>query len=247
MNRTYRWVAGLAIVVLLFGFVEARFHLLGKLRGAAPLSQRELAMEHLGRYLAAHCAGKKALVIANPFSQKPGQPRDVYAFEKAALEGLRRGLGNAIKIETVAFPDLKPGFVEDHSSVFIDPTTTTPLSYVVTDDALDKIAAAHPQAELLVSVIGLPVKVRQTQTWRSSRKFALLLPDLRVLGDPASARQAMLSGKIAAMVINRPGAPPETEPIGKDSQVEFERRFLLVHSNNFDRVAQTYPWLFHWQ
>ncbi len=248
MNRTsiFRWVAGLAVVVILLGLVEARLHLLRNLRRAGPLTQRELAMEYLGRYLATQHPGKKAVVLGNPFSQKPGQPKDVYRFEKAGLQGLRRGLGKAVVIEAVAFPDLKPGFVKDRRSVFIDPTTTTPLTYVITDEALDKIAGAHPQAELLVSLIGLPVNVRQTQTWRSDnpRRFALLLPDLRMVGDERAVREAILSGKIAVIVMNKPGAPVQAQTLGKDSQMEFDRRFLLVNSDTIDPILQAYPSLF---
>ena len=248
MNRAswVKWIVGLAFLATVLGLVEAQFHLFRKLCGAGPLTQRELAMEYLGRYLASQCPGKKAVVLANPFSQKSGQPREVYQFEKAGLQGLQRGLGKSVVIEGVAFPELKPGFVENPRSVFIDPHTTTPLSYVVTDDALDKIAAAHPQAELMVSLIGLPLNVLQTETWKSGnpRRFALLLPDLRLVGDEGAVREAILSGKIAAFVMNKPGAPPEGQPMGKDSKMEFDRRFLLVNRDTIDRLLQLYPRLF---
>jgi hypothetical protein len=248
MNRASlgQWIAGLAFVATLLGLVEAQFHLLRKLCGAGPLTQRELAMEYLGRYLASQYPGKKAVVLANPFSKKSGQPREVYQFEKAGLQGLQRGLGKSVVIEAVAFPELKPGFAENPRSVFIDPRTTTPLSYVVTDEALDKIAGAHPQAELLVSLIGLPINVPQTETWKRAnpRKFALLLPDLRMVGDEGAVREAVLSGKIAAFVMNKPGAPAEDQPMGKDSKMEFDRRFLLVNRDTIDHLLQVYPRLF---
>ena len=241
-----RWIAGLAFVAIVLGLVEAQFHPLRRLCGAGPLTQRELAMDYLGRYLASRYPGKKAVVLANPFSKKSGQPREVNQFEKAGLKGLRRGLGKSVVIETVAFPELKPGFVENPRSVFIDPRTTTPLSYVVTDDALDKIAAAHPQAELLVSLIGLPINVLQTETWKRAnpRTFALLLPDLRMVGDGGAVREAILSGKITVFVMNKPGAPAEDQPMGKDSKMEFDRRFLLVNRDTIDRLLQVYPRLF---
>jgi hypothetical protein len=241
-----RWLAGLAFAAMVVGLVEAQFHVLRKLCGAGPLTQRELAMEYLGRYLASQYPGKKAVVLSNPFSQKSGQPREVYQFEKAGLQGLQRGLGKSVVIETVAFPELRPGFVEDRRSVFIDPHTTTPLSYVVTDEALDKIAGAHPQAELLVSLIGLPINVPQTETWKRAnpRKFALLLPDLRMVGDEGAVREAVLSGKIAAFIMNKPGAPAEDQPMGKDSKMEFDRRFLLVNRDTIDHLLQVYPRLF---
>jgi hypothetical protein len=248
MNRASigRWMAVLAFVAIVLGLVETQFHLLRKLCGGDPLTHREVAMEYLGRYLASQYPGKKVVVLSNPFSQESGHPREIYQFEKAGLRGLKRGLGKSVAIEAVVFPELKPGFVEDHGSVFIDPQTTTPLSYVVTDEALDKIAGAHPQAELLVSLIGLPLNVKQTEAWKSANptKFALLLPDLRIVGDEDAIRDAISSGKIAAMVMNKPGAPAEDQPISKDSRMEFDRRFLLVNRDTIDRLLQAYPRLF---
>jgi hypothetical protein len=245
MNRAAlgKCIAGLVFFALALGLVEAQFHLLKGLFGPGPLTQRELAMEYLGRYLAGQYGGERAVVLGNPFSLKSGQPKEVYQFEKAGLQGLKRGFGKSILIEAVAFPEVTPGFVENPRSVFIDPSTTTPLSYIVADDALDKITAAHPQAGLLVSLIGLPLHVRQTATWKSAqrRKFALLLPDLRMVGDETAVREAVLEGKIVAFVLNKPGAPPESQPLGKDSKMEFDRRFLLVNRETIDRLLQLYP------
>ena len=67
-----RWIAGLAFVAIVLGLVEAQFHPLRRLCGAGPLTQRELAMDYLGRYLASRYPGKKAVVLANPFSKKSG-------------------------------------------------------------------------------------------------------------------------------------------------------------------------------
>jgi len=248
MHRTqvYRWGAALALLAAVLGLAEAQFHLLRRVLGRGALTQRELAMEYLGGYLAKQYPGRKAVVLSNPFSTQPGQPRAVYQYEKAGLRGLRRGLGKAVRIEAVAFPELKPAFLKDRRSVFVDPRTTTPLSYIVTEDALDRIARAHPEAEILVSLIGLPVNVRQTETWKSDnpKKFALLLPDLRMVGDDRAVRDAIYSGKIVAIVLNKPGAPSEDQSMGRDSKMEFERRYLLVNRETIDRLLQVYPRLF---
>jgi hypothetical protein len=126
----------------------------------------------------------------------------------------------------------------------MDPATTTPLSYIVAEDALDKITRQHPQAEILVSLIGLPIDVLRTETWKTERKFALLLPDLRMLGDQSAIRMAFQSGKIAAIVLNKPGAPPDDQPLGRDAKMEFDLRFLLVTPENVDQCLKAYPRLF---
>ncbi|MCX6922017.1 MAG: hypothetical protein NT154_02175, partial [Verrucomicrobia bacterium] len=205
MKRAVQWGTILLVLAAILGLVEAQFHLFRGLFGPASLGHREIAMQFLGEYLAAHYSGKKAVVLSNPFSTQPGSPPEVYQFEKAGLRGLQRGLGKAVAIEQVAYPEIRPAFFRDRSSVPIDPATTTPLSYIVAEDALDKITRQHPQADILVSLIGLPVNVLQTETWKMDKKFALLLPDLRMLGDQSSIRLAFQSGKLAAIVLNKPG------------------------------------------
>jgi hypothetical protein len=65
---------------------------------------------------------------------------------------------------------------------------------------------------LSISLIGLPVNVRQTKTWTTGkgRVFALLPPDLRVVGSQTDVRRARQTGRIAALVLNKPGGPPKT-------------------------------------
>jgi hypothetical protein len=246
MKTASRLTAVVLLLVLICGLLEAQFHLLRALFGGLPLGQRELATQFLGQYLASHYPGKRAIVLSNPFSIQRGQPREIYQFEAAGLRGLRHGLGPAITLEQVVYPELKPEFLKNPRSVLVDRSTTTPLSYVVADDALDKLAGRHPRAELLISLIGLPVKVRQTETWKADnpRKFALLLPDLRMLGDQAAIRQAIKSGKLAAIVLNKPGAPPEDQPLGKDLKMEFDQRFLLITAETVDHYLQVFPRLF---
>jgi hypothetical protein len=244
MKRGVYWGTVLLLLAAILGLVEARFHLFRELSGSPSLGYREIATQFLGEYLAVHYSGKRAVVLANPFSTQPGQAREVYQFEKAGLRGLRRGLGSSVAIEQVAYPEIRPAFFKDRRTVPIDPASTTPLSYIVAEDALDKIARQHPQAEILVSLIGLPANVLQTETWKTGRGFALLLPDLRMLGDQSSIRAAFQSGKIAAIVLNRPGAPPDDRPPGSDSKMEFALRFLLVTPENVDQCLKAYPRLF---
>jgi hypothetical protein len=244
MRRSIHWGIVLLLLTAILGLVEAQFHVIRGLFGPISLGQREIATRFLGEYLAAHYPGKKAVVLANPFSTQPGQAREIYQFEKAGLRGLREGLGNAVAIAQVVYPEIRPAFFKDRRSVSIDPSTSTPLSYIVAEDALDKIAREHPEAEILVSLIGLPVNVLQTETWKTGRKFALLLPDLRMLGDQSSIRAAFQGGKIAAIVLNKPGAPPDDQPPSRDPKMEFALRFLLVTPENVDQCLKAYPRLF---
>jgi hypothetical protein len=244
MKRAQQWVVILLLSGAILGLVEAQFHIVRGLFGAPSLSSRELAMQVLGAHLASAYPGKKVLVLSNPFSTQPGQKKEVYDFEKAGLRGLKKGLGKAEAVEQVVYPEIRPQFYKDRRSVWIDPATCTPLSYIVTEDSLDKETRQHPGAEILVSLIGLPLNVTTTETWKRSARFALLLPDLRMVGDQAAIRQAFRSGKIAAAVLNKPGAPPDEQRLGSDPQAEFDLRFLLVTPETVDQYLKAYPKLF---
>lgn len=204
---------------------------------------RQLATEGLARYLADRFAGQRAVVFANPFTQRAGLAEGVYAQEQAGLRGLERGFGDKIKLVAVVYPELKPEAQQAPQAVDIDPASPTPLSYLVADDAFDKLLQSHSDCTLAVSLIGLPWAVDRLAAWRADSpvRFALLFPDLRMLGGPEAVRQAVHSGKLAAFVLPRPGAPPEQAPWQKDARAEFERRFILVTPQNVDEVVAAYP------
>lgn len=204
---------------------------------------RQLATEGLARYLAEQFAGQRAVVFANPFTQRPGLAQGVYAQEQAGLRGLQRGFGDKVKLQAVVYPELKPEAQQAPQAVEIDPASPTPLSYLVAEDAFDKLLQAHPDCTLAVSLIGLPWALDRLAAWRADSpvRFALLFPDLRMVGGPEVVRQAVHRGKLVAFVLPRPGAPPEQAPWQKDAQAEFQRRFILVTPENIDDIVAAYP------
>lgn len=223
--------------------VAARFYFSGEraLRGVAR-DRRALALEVLSRHLAACCAGERVLVIGNPFTQQTGQPASVYAFEKAALAGIEAGVGEALTIDGPAYPALDPRAAANPAAFPLPPDLRTPLSAMTVRDAWDRLRQEHPVANVWISLVGLPLGVGNLEVWRNPQpRFALLLPDLRVLGDLAAVRAAFQSGKLLAIVLNRPGAPPESAAALADDQAEFDRRYLLVTGENLESVLQRFP------
>ena len=212
----------------------------------AALHTRELATRGLAEYLASRFGGQRALVISNPFTQRPGFPEGVYAQEKAGIRGLERGFEGKITLAAVVFPELKPEARDDPRAVPVDPASPTPLSYLVAEGAFDKLVQAHPGCGLVVSLIGLPVDLRRVEAWRSSSpvRFALLLPDLRMIGDAAAVREAVRSGKLAAFVLPKPNAPAEQTGLSGDFKKDFDQRFILVTPENVDQEMQAHPQLF---
>ena len=209
------------------------------------LDRREIALRVLGEHLAGQTPGQAALIVANPFGQMPGQAREVYAFEEAAIRGLRSGWGDRIRLVGVDYPELTPAARKGPSSVPLPPDTTTPLSFLTAQRAWDALASKHPDATLFVSVIGVPAGLQALDCWRNpTPRFALLLPDLRLIGDAQAIAAAFKSGKIVAAVLNRPGAPPETAAIQPDDRDEFEARYLFVTATNIDDLIELFPALF---
>lgn len=211
----------------------------------AALASRVLATQVLAEHLAAKFQGKHALIIANPFTQLKGRRAEIYQFEQAGIDGLRRGFGKQVQVDAVAFPELRREVLENPAAVRIDTPTTTPLSYLVAENSFDALLKPHPSVEIIVSLVGLPKGVTETELWKNPvLKLGLLLPDWRVLGDPQIVKQSFAAGKIAAAVLNKPGAPDEAAPPGKDSRAAFAERFLLVTPESLDDLARQHPKLF---
>lgn len=210
------------------------------------LHARELATRFLAEHLARQHPGQHAVVLANPFAQDPGTPAEVREAQEAGLRGLRAGFGKRIVIDAIAFPELRPEARENPRDLLGNVETTTPLSYLMSPTACDAVARQHPEASLLVSLIGVPSEWDHcgicTNTGPPS--FALLWPDLRLVGDTADVVEAMRSGKLAAFVQRRPGGVPDAISPVRDSQADFDQRFLLVTRENVEQLARQYPGLF---
>jgi hypothetical protein len=207
------------------------------------LATRELATRTLAEYLARQYPGQRALLVSNPFTQNDDATKEVVAMEKAGIAGIQKGLGTKVTLEAIVFPELKPEARANPRAILIDNETTTPISYLVTESAFDQLVARHPNCDLLVSLVGLPATLNQAQCWHTAKpKFALLLPDLRLIGPATAVKQAMHKGKLAAFVLNKPRAPDLHSPLKQNG--EFDKRFLLVTPENIESVIASYPQLF---
>ncbi len=168
---------------------------------SAALAAREHAMEALGACIARLRPQCQVLVLCNPFAKDAGYLDTKTQYERVALSGLRKGLGRRVPVTTV-FPEIRAEYYTDRQSLFLPPECRTPLSFAIKPASVDQLAEAHPQCRVIVSLIGLPSGVEQLRIWsdKDPRCFALLLPDLRVLGPPVKAREAFQTGKLLAAV-----------------------------------------------
>jgi hypothetical protein len=220
MKRAWFWVIGVVVAAL------AVWYFTRDKEQAAAFRAREAATRMLAEYLAKRFSDGRVLVVSNPFTQS-GAPPEVVKMEQAGIAGLRHGFGNKVNL-TVAYPALKPAALSNPRSFLTDPETPTPMSYLVAEDAFDKLAAGH---DVVISLIGLPVALEKVQCWQKPDKpsFALLLPDLRIIGRAPEVRKAVGSGKLAAFVLAQPGGSKE--------------QFVLVTAETIDEMLKQYPTL----
>lgn len=231
----------LILLAGLFAVLAAKF-LLRPDPHANALSARELAARGLAEYLARTKPGHRVLIVSNPFPQHRPTASEIRETEEAGLRGLREGLGKSLTVGAVGYPELKPEALENPRALITDLETTTPLSYLVAPDAFDKLAHEHSECDLIVSLIGLPSDLSTCAVWTADTgAFALLFPDLRILGNAAEVQRAMKSGKLLAFVLRKPGGVDDQQALGKDPQAEFDRRFVLVTPENIEDVARKYP------
>lgn len=189
------------------------------------LAKREQVTEALGTCIAKLNPKCKVLVLSNPFTKSSGLLDERSQFERAGLRGLRKGLGE-IPV-TIVFPEIRPEYYTDRQSLILLPDCRTPLSFVIEPASVDQAAEAHPESQVIVSLIGLPAGAEQLKIWsdKDPRCFALLLPDLRVLGSPTKAIESFQRGKLLAAVAqdDKSGAP------------------LIITRENIEAVLETEP------
>ena len=209
---------------------------------SAPEHDRAVATRVLAEYVAKMAQPKGVLVISNPFTQQEGRAAEVYAFEKAGVQGLKQGFGEKVSV-TVVFPKLKEEVLRDPGSVAVDPQTTTPLSFLMAENAFSEVIQQNPNCDVVVSLIGLPVNLGGVKEWSESgrQKFALLLPDWRMIGGGDAILKAFREKKLVAAVVNKPNA---LESAGNSYKEEFENRFLLVTAENVEGLLRDEPEVF---
>jgi hypothetical protein len=158
-------------------------------------------MEMLGAQISKLRPDCKVLVLSNPFTKESGYLNEKNQFERAGIRGLQKGLSGRSTVNVV-YPEIRPEYFTNPQSIMIPPDSRTPLSFLVKPSSVDQLAEANPKCLVIVSLIGLPAGVDQLKIWREKdRCFALLLPDLRLLGPPAKAIEAFQRGKLLAAVV----------------------------------------------
>jgi hypothetical protein len=226
-NLRLNWMRALFAMIACLGVLG-----LGGCGKSAFVSEREAAVEALARHVAMEAKPSAVLVFSNPLVQAKGRSAENYELDQAGLRGLRRGFGEKIRLQQV-FPALRPEAVQNPASVSVDPNSTTPLSFFVAEDAFQKAVEENPACTVAVSLIGLPVNLRAFPAWSKpgAPRFALLMPDWRMIGGRAEVLAAFNSGKLVAAIVQDPAGAAGSQ-------------FQLVTRSNVGELIQAKPHLF---
>lgn len=172
------------------------------------LRARENATRLLGARIATLRPDCRVLVLSNPFVKDLGYLNEMAQFERAGLNGLRAGLGSKRNVKVV-HPEIRPEHFQAPGSILIPPDSRNPLSFLILPASVQALALANPECDIIASLIGLPVEIEQLGIWDANdrRSFALLLPDLRLLGSPEKVVEAFRRGKLLVVVTEVSGSP----------------------------------------
>jgi len=181
----------------------------------------------VGRLLAEKYPGSKALVITDGIvPATKGQEQ--------LIEGLKEGIGSAITIEAAE------GLPIDRSKM--KPEEFRPMEEMMNAALFDQLIVRYPNANLVISLIGLPYDVANMGLWKmdpkARPKVALLTGDIHQLKDAIGA------GYIVAAVSMRPDLKDIEAKAPADPQKAFEMRYLLITPENIAKIASQYKGIF---
>ena len=192
------------------------------------LDARRSLLQALGQHLSQRHYPDCVLVLSNPFAQKRGQRKEIRQFGDAGIQGLQEGLAKTTRLKVVR-PKIKIEYRDNPQNAPLPADAKNPLSFLMEASSIDEISKSHPDCKMIVSLIGLPAEVGKLKVWQKDNavKFALLMPDLRVIGQQAKVLNAFQSGKIAAAVVPDPAS-------GKP---------LIIDAGNVEEVFSSHPGL----
>jgi len=205
-----------------------------------------MVMERLTTEALKTAPGASVLTIGNPFAEREGSDPSLREVEQASRRGVAQAVHKAGgKLAGSTVPVLREDAKRDPTLVPIPTGASTPISFMTERGAWDRIRSEYPGAGLWVSWVGLPADLAETRAWLEpgGPKWGLYMPDLRVVGTKEAVREAFHTGKLAAVVLARPGAPPESEAMLADAQAEFDRRYVLVTRDTWEGVERQWPTL----
>ena len=211
-NPAMQPVAFALFIVVVIGAVML---LKGMMGGSnSQILNKEMAFAHsrgyvVGKFLGAKAPGKKVLFVADPS----------YAQSKtgsALLDGFKEGYGS----DNVVLDNVKPSKTSEEMSI----------EELMTPADMDTLLAAHSDAGVIVTTIGLPQKARNMKYFsQKGEKPVLFLMSSGMSGN--NLGKYIEKGEIAGGLINNIKADYRAEA-AKTPEDTFKIRCILVDQSN---------------
>jgi len=235
--RRGRWRAFVAVASLLLlagSLVSIGRHVASLLADATPDMKREMVVlrlcaKVLGQHLATDYPDVKAVIVTEPLDDGN---RHTY---KPLIAGLREGYGRGLEVLGVEAPEGLEGFNPMLEDVWPDVDNFT--------EVIDR----HPDCELVISFVGLPVDFPRLKYWRKGRpKFAIvhIFPGgVGGLEDVGSLRKYFRSESIVALMAPHPHsasveATGKLPRSGEELRAWFDQRYVLIDHSNYYLATQ---------
>ena len=191
----------------------------------------------LGLYLKEKFAGKKVVILKDPtINTQDGK-------DTPQLQGLKEGLGGALEIVAEIAPDLPKPQGQPQEGMPED-MMVEPIEVWFTAKELDKtLGKVNGDYDILITTFGLP----QGGVMDPKGGFKGKLAGKKVVFAGGSIYEqgfAFQSGLIVAAVTYKPNAEYDENPVPKDLDTAFNKRYLLVTSENFKDIAKEYKDVF---
>ena len=206
---------GLFIVVV----IGAVMLLKGMFGGTSPILNKEMAFANsrgymVGKFLKGKAAGKKVLFIADP----------AYAQSKtggALVEGFKKAYGS----DNIVLDNVKPAKMSEEMSI----------EEVMTADDFDNLLAAHSDAGVVITTIGLPQKANRMKYFsQKGDKPVIFLLSSGMGGNKLD--KYIAKGEIAGGLVNNLRADLRAEA-KKNPEETFAIRYVLVTKDNIKEYA----------
>lgn len=184
-------------------------------------------MQYLADYLEEEHGDADYLLITNEQTEYNAERRKVMM---DALEGL-----SIVTTFEVTPPEEMEEYVE--------------TDMYLTAERFDGIISRYPEADIVISMLGLPMDYAEMKLWRQKewedeynrKPPSLVLVDAYVY----DLKKAISAGAIAAVVQYRPDAEYKPDdPVPSSIEEAFAKRYILITPENVDEMDQKYEGLF---
>jgi len=212
-----------AIIAIGIGFYLAYLNSFGGGAAASSRSREEeyqkIMTKKLGMFIKEKYAGKKAVVIIDPYLDVENPPN---------LEGLKEGLGSDVEITEILKPDApKRPEGEDPG---MNPGMLIPQEKWYTVKNVDKLLTGK-NFDLCITLMGLPADTRmqgKAMNIQSLKGKKVFIGG----GSIYTLKPAIVSGAVTAAVSYKTDAIYDDKPVPSKFDEAFDKRFALITADN---------------